>query len=106
MESTRASAPLCAVAGAATSTSADAARRAAALGRTWRIRMDGGGVAVRSWSGDHRLLRSTRQMDSPMPKTVALQTGPRVLIRAPAPDDEAELTSLVRASRRFHAGWI
>jgi [ribosomal protein S5]-alanine N-acetyltransferase len=36
----------------------------------------------------------------------ALQTGPRVLIRAPAPEDEAELIRLVRASRRFHAGWI
>ncbi len=35
-----------------------------------------------------------------------LQTGPRVLVRAPAPDDQAQFTSLVRASRRFHAGWV
>jgi ribosomal-protein-alanine N-acetyltransferase len=36
----------------------------------------------------------------------ALQTGRRVFIRPPAPEDEAEHTALVRASRRFHAGWI
>lgn len=36
----------------------------------------------------------------------ALQTGRRVFIRPPAPHDEAEHTALVRASRRFHAGWI
>ena len=36
----------------------------------------------------------------------ALQTGRRVFIRHPAPEDEAEHTALVRASRRFHAGWI
>lgn len=35
-----------------------------------------------------------------------LQTGRRVLVRAPVPEDEAEFTALVRASRRFHAGWI
>jgi ribosomal-protein-alanine N-acetyltransferase len=36
----------------------------------------------------------------------ALQTGRRVHIRSPRPEDEAELTALVRASRRFHVGWI
>ncbi len=41
-----------------------------------------------------------------MARTVALQTGPRVLIRAPGPDDAAEFTALARASRRVHAGWI
>jgi ribosomal-protein-alanine N-acetyltransferase len=35
-----------------------------------------------------------------------LQTGRRVFIRPPAPEDEAELIRLVRASRRLHAGWI
>jgi [ribosomal protein S5]-alanine N-acetyltransferase len=35
-----------------------------------------------------------------------LQTGRRVSIRPPAPEDAAELTALVRASRRFHAGWV
>lgn len=40
-----------------------------------------------------------------MPSEI-LQTGPRVLIRAPAPDDEAEVIRLVRASRRLHASWI
>ena len=38
--------------------------------------------------------------------TLALQTGRRVLVRSPQPEDEAEFTALVRASRRFHAGWI
>jgi ribosomal-protein-alanine N-acetyltransferase len=40
----------------------------------------------------------------PMPD--ALQTGRRVFIRPPAPEDEAEFIRLVRASRRFHAAWI
>lgn len=38
--------------------------------------------------------------------SVALQTGRRVLVRPPRPGDEAEFIRLVRASRRFHAGWI
>jgi ribosomal-protein-alanine N-acetyltransferase len=45
-----------------------------------------------------------RPLDSSM--STILQTGRRVIIRSPVPDDEAELTALVRASRRFHAGWI
>lgn len=36
----------------------------------------------------------------------ALLTGRRVLIRHPAPDDEAEFIRIVRASRRFHAPWM
>lgn len=34
------------------------------------------------------------------------RTGRRVHVRAPRPRDEAEFIRLVRASRRFHAGWI
>jgi ribosomal-protein-alanine N-acetyltransferase len=45
-----------------------------------------------------------QELDRSMPH--ALQTGRRVFIRPPAPEDEAEFIRLVRASRRLHAGWI
>jgi ribosomal-protein-alanine N-acetyltransferase len=41
-----------------------------------------------------------------MPIPDPLLTGRRVLIRHPAPEDEAEFIRIVRASRRFHAPWM
>lgn len=35
-----------------------------------------------------------------------LRRGSRVLLRSPRGEDEHDFTSLVRGSRRFHAGWI
>ena len=43
-------------------------------------------------------------MRSPLLQPPALETGPRVLVREPAPEDCEAFVALAEASRRFHAG--